>query len=245
MKSGLIFLLSVIAVAAAHRGSHRGHQHQHHQTPLVVSEEAKVHALFNSFSKQMGTLFVVKESEVEDVLQSPQGMSIPLQDPKDQVTPLMEKLDKKCGQRFEQTLKGDAQGMHGLDLGQKSKNLKKDCEKKFEGKLCATKATIHTTHTDTGTDNEVKARFVMDGESCVPEECTSSKNLAALAEFMRGNAQTMGEEMGNELEILLNVDCSEAKHGGDITVPAPPKSGAARAMVSVVGLLLAPLMAAL
>jgi len=203
-----------------------------------ISESAKVNQVFGAFSKKMGNLYMLhrREEGGEDVLQMPQGMSISLQDPDDLITPLMKKLDKKCGQRFEQTLKGDAKGMHALDLG--SKTLKKDCEKEFKGKLCGTKATIRTQHTDSGTDNEVKGRFVMDGDSCVPEECVSSKNLAALAEFMRGRAQTLGEEVGNDLEISLAVDCSkhEEERGGSVI---SPKSSAMKLSVPSALLLVA------
>lgn len=190
----------------------------------VIDEKAKLRNVFGAFSQKMGNLYMFKEQK-DDVLQMPQGMSVPLQDPEDLVSPLLKKLDKKCATRFEQTLHGEAKGMHALDLG--SKTLQKDCEKKFEGKLCSTKATILTEQTDPGTQNDVKATFEMDGESCIPEECVSSKNLAALADFMRGRAQTMAEEnMGEDLKIALNVDCSAHQPGGEVVSPTP-KSGAA------------------
>lgn len=236
----LLLLVSLAAVATAHRG-HRN-KVLRRTTPVVtaIDEKSKVHNVFGAFSKKMGDLYMLKEGHGDDVLQMPQGMSVPLQDPDDLVTPLVEKLDKKCGERFTQTLHGEAKSMHTLDLA--SKSLKKDCEKKYEGKLCATKATIHTNHKDSGTQNDVVARFEMDGDSCIPEECVSSNNLAALAEFMRGRAVTMGEEMGNDLEIALNVDCSDeevlGEAGGKIVSPQP-KSAAAQSVAPAMTLLVA------
>jgi hypothetical protein len=220
----LVSSIGVLASAKRHAVIHRGLRTTAPKEVTAIDEEAKVRNVFGAFSQKMGSLYMLKK-EKDDVLQMPQGMSVPLQDPDDLVSPLLKKLDKKCATRFEETLHGEAKGMHALDLS--SKTLKKDCENKFEGKLCSTKATILTEQKDPGTQNDVKASFVMNGESCIPEECVSSQNLAALADFMRGRAQTMAEEnMGEDLKIALNVDCSEVKRGGEVHSPAP-KSGAA------------------
>merc|ERR1719440_2323949 len=98
----------------------------------------------------------------------------------------------------------------------------------MEGRLCDTRATIKTDSVDQSTQNDVKAQFTTDGESCIPKECVKANDLAALAEFMRGRAETMGKEMGSELEIALAVDCGEHDElkGGNIHSPAPKSKAA-------------------
>jgi len=227
----LIVVVAVVAVNAhRHQQAHLRTSRQGPADKPVVDENSKVRNVFTALDKDMGDLYFFQDNEVKSDgggagqnFQMPQGMQIPLQEPDDHIKPLMEKLDKKCGDRFQATLHGKAQGMHTLDLG--SEALKEECEAERDGKLCDTKATILTTQKDTSTSNDVEARFTMDGRSCIPKECVSSKNLAALSEFMRERATTMGKEMGNDLDIALAVDCAAHPEGG--VVHSPPKSAAA------------------
>lgn len=135
------------------------------------------------------------------------------------------KLSPECKTRFNAMMNGKGPKMsafkeHNSPEGEKS------CGK-LEGSICATKAELSESmvHTD---GRKLSQAVVVEGNSCVPRECTRQDDLSNFAEFMR--MQTKEVIPGEDILISLKVDCS-ASGGGSVFVDGqprpPPRSGAA------------------
>jgi len=140
-----------------------------------------------------------------------QPIQIPLQEGKDMLAPLLKQLSKSCGQRMNDTINGGSKGMHELDSSKDSAAMKKQCEGELSGKICVTQASIKTVQNHE--NKKLESVQKMQGDGCIPKECTSSSDLEALAAFMSKRAQDVGDQAGVKLHVNLDVDCSAAGGG--------------------------------
>merc|ERR1719162_1737505 len=103
-------------------------------------------------------------------------------------------------------MSGSGPEMSSFDAHGNPKEGAKQCEK-LEGKLCFTKAGV--TEEQKAPDGRSLAQTTaVEGHSCMPAECSDSKDLMAYAQFMR--QQTKSLMPGETMKIALHVDCSAA-----------------------------------
>lgn len=125
-------------------------------------------------------------------------------------------LSPACQQRFDAMMDGSGPRMASFQAhgsSEDSPDAGKQCDK-LKGKLCKTEAQIseEATHTD---GRKLMQVISVEGNSCVPAECTARGDLGALGKFMHG--QTKEIMPGEDLHVNLHVNCA-ASGGGDVTI---------------------------
>jgi len=121
-------------------------------------------------------------------------------------------LSPACRKRFNAMMAGTGPATTSFDAHGSAKEGSKQC-KKLEGDLCFTKAQI--TESQKAPDGRKLAQTTaVEGNSCVPKECSDSSDLIAYSQFMR--QQTKNLMPGDTMKIALHVDCS--KSGGAVAM---------------------------
>jgi len=164
----------------------------------------------------------------------------------EKIEDFQKELSPACRKRFNAMMAGTGPATTSFDEHGSAKEGAQQC-KKLAGKLCFTKAQI--TESQKAPDGRKLAQTTaVEGNSCVPTECSDSSDLTAYSMFMR--QQTKNLMPGDTMKIALHVDCS--KSGGAVASidgngrAAPmqkPRSGAS-AVVPVALAVLAVVLAA-
>lgn len=148
--------------------------------------------------------------------QYPQQQGITAQVAEKDVKSLRKQLSSKCGDRFNDQMEGKGPKMHSF----RSTGGAKDgpqCEK-LKGHLCYTKANMQEGSTNSSGRTMVK-QLKVEGNSCIPEECTGQKDLTALAEF---KLKVVEDLISNhKMDAVLHIDCSGA--GGAVASCGGPE----------------------
>lgn len=121
---------------------------------------------------------------------------------------LTKKLSPNCGERYGQQIEGKGPKMHSF----RSTGTDKDAAqcKELKGNLCKSEANMHEDSTNS-TGRKMVKKLKVEGNSCIPEECTDQKDLNALAEFKLKVVENL---IGNhDMNVALHIDCSGSGGG--------------------------------
>lgn len=153
---------------------------------------------------------------------------------------LKKRLSPACSDRFNEQMEGKGPKMHSFRSTGGAKDAPQ-CEK-LKGHLCQTEAKMHQDNTNSSGRKMVKSLKV-EGNSCVPAECTGQKDLVALAEFKLKVVKTLINN--HDTDVTLHIDCTGAggavaSCGGlDEAKPLPKSRAAATALAATAFVILA------
>lgn len=207
-----------------------GEQYEMHEAQIFTD----VQTVFSSFALHEAAPGAVAAASGKgagaDATKQPVGIQI-----EDKVLEKMQKdLSPACAKRYKDAMNGKGPAMHTFnqhgDVHGPTKKVPEQCEKDLQGSLCSTRALVSEKR-KVADGRRMTSKIKVDGNSCLPKECTSESDLATLAVFMR--AQTKEVMPGEAINVNLHVDCSKSGGGVvDTADPAAPQGrSGARAVV--------------
>lgn len=173
------------------------------EVPTAAIVESTLRASLALFGQQPDSF---SNSGLQDAAAAPKKGKQPthMQVPEEEMDEFMAKLSSSCRKQYKDILNGEGAAIH--TFGSPQVNASGTECKKLEGKLCFTRALVQQQKKHT--DRNMKSFVDVSGNSCLPDQCTQTDDLTALAEFMRGKAKE--QVPGMETKIGLHVDCSNS-----------------------------------
>jgi hypothetical protein len=196
--------------AAIRRSAHHVGHLQAHQ---AVADALPVSAKWDELQTQVAAVLDadgLKHNETGvDADKQPGSGLVTVQVAEQDIKNLKEKLTPKCGDRFSAQVDGKGPKMHRFQSNGDTKEDAKKCQN-LEGHLCRTEVKMRDNSTQTDSRRVVKTLTVQ-GNSCMPAECSSQKDLDALARFKLGLVKNLVTD--HNMVLNLHIDCAGAGGG--------------------------------
>lgn len=151
---------------------------------------------------------------------------VQVQVPDNELDQFLGTLSQGCSDRFKQMLLGKGGDLHTFGTSQ-IKASKASCSK-LNGTMCATQAHILSEKKQTSNGRTMESTMDVFGDSCLPRECMSSKDLRQLTQFMHKQAKNVIP--GQEHQLELHVDCT--KNGGTTAAAGVPQRSGSTSMTA-------------